>query len=77
MVRFRRSSCDTWQCCTGSVVTELAEHQGVEHCTESWPGAVDVGIGVILKMGGQGCFEFGDLSVERCDDMDCSGRGRS
>jgi hypothetical protein len=38
-------------------------------------GEVDVSVRVLLKMGGQLCFERGDLGVERGDDRDL-GSGR-
>src|SRR4051812_12499974 len=59
------------------VVPELTEHPGAEYDTKSWQGAVDVGVRVFLKMLGQHCLEFGDLSVQCRDDMDRGRRGGS
>src|ERR1700709_1221406 len=59
------------------VVPELTEHPGAEHNTKSWQGAVDVGVRVFLKMVGQNCLEFLDLTVQCRDDMNRCSRGGS
>ena len=57
------------------VVPELTEHPGAEYDTKSWQGAVDVGVRVRLKMGGQRGLELDDLIVEFGDDMHRGGGG--
>ena len=67
-MRFRRSFCETWRRVSVRVVPELTEHPGAEYDTKSWQGAVDVGVRVCLKMGGQAGLELSDLAVELGDD---------
>ena len=67
---FRRSFCDTWRGVAVRVVPELTEHPGAEDDTESWQGAVDVGVRVCLKMCRQLSLEVGDLAVQFGDDAD-------
>ena len=68
-----RSCGVTWRWRSGRVVPELAEHPGAEDDTESWLGAVDVGVRVLLKNVAQLLYERGDLPVEFGDDRDRRG----
>ena len=52
------------------VITELAQHPGAEDRPESWQGADDLGVRVLLKMLRERRLEFGDLGVEACDQRD-------
>ena len=52
------------------VIPELAEHPGAEDHAETGQGTVDAGVRVLLKMGCQFSFEFGDLVVDLPDLTD-------
>ena len=59
------------------VVPELTERPGAEYFTESWLGKVDSGVGVLLKTGLEGHFEFADRAVQFPDDAHQRRDGRS